>query len=155
MHTRLTLGLGVLLFSCLSFNNYDSKTIAVYEANTIVITPKKSVPVAELNPQNPGKEVYEDFCMVCHGPDGKGIAGQFPPLAGSDYLIKKRKESIHGVKFGQSGEMIVNKIKYNNVMPALGLSNQEVADVMNYIMTSWGNKQKVKVTEKEVAGISK
>lgn len=155
MNTKLSLGLGVILLSCLSFNNLNSRSIFVSETNTALNTPKKAVIIAEDNLQNPGKEVYEDFCMVCHGPDGKGIAGQFPPLAGSDYLIKKRKESIHGVKFGQSGQMIVNKIKYNNVMPALGLSNQEVADVMNYIMTSWGNKQKVKVTEKEVAGIAK
>ena len=35
----------------------------------------------------------------------------------------------------------------------MGLSNQEVADVMNYVMTSWGNKQKKKVTEKEVEGV--
>lgn len=155
MHTKPSLGLCVFLLSCMSFNNFESKTNAISETNTIAITPKKAVAITEVNPQNPGKELYEDFCMVCHGPEGNGIDAQFPPLAGSDYLNKKRKESIHGVKFGQSGEMIVNKIKYNNVMPALGLSNQEVADVMNYIMTSWGNKQKVKVTEKEVAGITK
>jgi mono/diheme cytochrome c family protein len=154
MNTKLSLGLGVLLLSCLSFNNIESKTIVVSDTNTAINTPKKAVTITEVNLQNSGKEVYEDFCMVCHGPDGKGIAGQFPPLAGSDYLSKKRKESIHGVKFGQSGEMIVNKIKYNNVMPALGLSNQEVADVMNYVMTSWGNKQKVKVTEEEVEKIT-
>jgi mono/diheme cytochrome c family protein len=155
MHTKLSLGLGVLLLSCLSFNNFDSKTIAVSESNTIAITPKMAVTITEVNQQNPGKEVYEDFCMVCHGPDGKGIAAQFPPLAGSDYLSKKRKESIHGVKFGQSGEMIVNKIKYNNVMPPLGLSNKEIADVMNYIMNSWGNKKMKPVTEKEVEKVLK
>jgi mono/diheme cytochrome c family protein len=38
-------------------------------------------------------------------------------------------------------------------MPAMGLSNQEVADVMNYIMTSWSNKQSKIVTESEVAAI--
>lgn len=40
-------------------------------------------------------------------------------------------------------------------MPAMGLSNQEVADVMNYIMTSWSNKQTKIVTEQEVATVKK
>jgi mono/diheme cytochrome c family protein len=40
-------------------------------------------------------------------------------------------------------------------MPAMGLTDQEVADVMNYIMTSWSNKQTKIVTEKEVAAIKK
>ena len=37
----------------------------------------------------------------------------------------------------------------------MGLSNEEVADVMNYIMNSWGNKQSKKVTIEEVANIKK
>ena len=40
-------------------------------------------------------------------------------------------------------------------MPAMGLSNEEVADVMNYIMNSWGNKQIKKVTKQEVENIKK
>ena len=97
-----------------------------------------------------GKEIYTDFCIRCHGGNGKGDGINIPPLAGSDWLTKKRKQSIHAVKFGQNGEIVVNKIKFNNNMPPMGLSNKEVADVMNYIMTSWGNKQTIKVTEEEV-----
>ncbi|SHF98771.1 Cytochrome c [Flavobacterium segetis] len=105
--------------------------------------------------QSPGKEIYFDFCVQCHGANGKGDLKNFPPLDDSDWLKNKRKESIAAVKFGQSGEIVVNKIKYNNAMPAMGLSNQEVADVMNYIMTSWSNKQSKIVTESEVAAIKK
>lgn len=105
--------------------------------------------------QTPGKEIYADFCIQCHGANGKGDTKNFPPLASSDWLINKRTQSIAAVKFGQSGEIIVNKMKYNSSMPAMGLSNQEVADVMNYVMTSWGNKQTKIVTEKEVAEIKK
>lgn len=107
------------------------------------------------NIQQPGKEIYTDFCIQCHGGNGKGNGVNIPPLAGSDWLVKKRKQSINAVKFGQNGEIVVNKKKFNNSMPAMGLSNQEVADVMNYIMTSWGNKQSKKVTEKEVEGVLK
>lgn len=102
-----------------------------------------------------GKEVYADFCMQCHLATGKGDLINFPPLDGSDWLTKKRKQSIHAVKFGQTGEVIVKGKKFNNIMPPLGLSDQEVADVLNYVMNSWSNKQKKMVTIDEVKTVAK
>lgn len=104
---------------------------------------------------NRGKDIYTDFCMQCHLATGKGDLVNFPPLDGSDWLTKKRKESIHAVKYGQTGVVIVKGKKFNNIMPALGLENQEVADVMNYIMNSWSNKQKKMVTVEEVKAVVK
>ena len=104
---------------------------------------------------NRGNDVYVDFCMQCHLANGKGDLVNFPPLDGSDWLTKKRKLSIQSVKFGQNGPITVKGKKFNNIMPPLGLSNQEVADVMNYIMNSWGNKQKKMVTVEEVAAVNK
>lgn len=100
-----------------------------------------------------GGMVYTDFCMQCHLANGKGIPGNFPPLANSNWLKDKRAESIHAVKFGQKGEIEVNGKVYNGVMAPMGLSDQEVADVMNYVMNNWGNKQEKMVTEAEVAEI--
>lgn len=100
-----------------------------------------------------GQEVYKDFCITCHMADGKGVEGTFPPLAGADFLLKKREESIKAVKFGMSGEIIVNGKTYNNIMSNLGLYDDEIADVMNYILNSWGNKSAKMVTEKEVKTI--
>jgi mono/diheme cytochrome c family protein len=100
-----------------------------------------------------GKEVYTDFCMQCHLATGKGDLVNFPPLDGSDWLVKKRNQSIHSVKYGQTGEVIVKGKKFNNIMPPLGLSNQEVADVLNYVMNSWSNKQKKMVTIDEVKAV--
>ena len=102
-----------------------------------------------------GKEVYSDFCVTCHLPSGKGIPGNFPPLAGSDWLTNKKTESIKAIKFGLSGPIEVNGEAYNNAMTAQGLSDQEVADVMNYISNSWGNTSKKEVTLEEVKAISK
>ena len=102
-----------------------------------------------------GKEVYTDFCMQCHLATGKGDLVNFPPLDGSDWLTKKRKQSIHAVKYGQTGEVIVKGKKFNNIMPPLGLSDQEVADVLNYVMNSWSNKQKKMVTLEEVKAVAK
>jgi mono/diheme cytochrome c family protein len=101
-----------------------------------------------------GKEIYQEFCMTCHLATGKG-SETVPPLAGSDWLQTKRKESIHAVKFGQTGPIKVNGKNYNNTMPPMGLTDEEVADVLNYVMHSWGNKQKTQVTEGEVAGVKK
>lgn len=100
-----------------------------------------------------GGLVYTDFCMQCHLANGKGVPGNFPPLAGSNWLKDKRTESIYGVKYGQKGEIEVNGIQYNGVMVPMGLSDEEVADVMNYVMNNWGNTQDKMVTEAEVAKI--
>lgn len=102
-----------------------------------------------------GSEIYEDFCVTCHMPNGKGVTGSFPPLAKSDYLMSKREYSIKAIKFGQEGELMVNGDVYNNTMAPLGLANDEIADVMNYITNSWGNKNEKIVTEAEVAKIKK
>ena len=102
-----------------------------------------------------GKEVYADFCMQCHQATGKGSGSSFPPLDGSDWLKNKRTESIRAVKYGQKGAITVNGKKFNSMMPAMGLSDEEVADVMNYIMNSWTNKQTKMITAKEVALVKK
>ena len=102
-----------------------------------------------------GKDIYADFCVSCHLPNGKGVEKVYPPLANSDYLIKNREASIKGVKFGMQGEITVNGKKYNSVMPSLGLSDDEIADVMNYITNSWGNKSSKIITEAEVSKIKK
>ncbi|MBQ0735592.1 cytochrome c [Aquimarina celericrescens] len=102
-----------------------------------------------------GREIYSDFCMQCHLSDGKGTPKVFPPLAGSDWLVNKRKESIHSIKYGLNGPIKVNGESYNSAMTPLGLEDEEIADVMNYIMNSWGNTQKKMVTVEEVASIEK
>lgn len=102
-----------------------------------------------------GSEVYQDFCITCHMGNGQGLEGTFPPLAKSDFLMKNRAKSIHAIKYGLQGEITVNGKKYNSVMASLGLTGDEVADVMNYITNSWGNKNEKLVTEKEVSEIKK
>lgn len=102
-----------------------------------------------------GSEIYADFCVTCHLEEGEGIIGSFPPLAKSDYLSQNREASIQGVKYGLRGEIIVNGVTYNNIMTRMGLDDEEIADVMNYIMNSWGNTSDEIVTVKEVEAIEK
>ena len=102
-----------------------------------------------------GKLVYDDLCITCHMANGKGATRVFPPLAQSDYLKNNQEESIIGVKNGMNGEMVVNGITYNSVMTPLGLSDQEVADVMNYINNSWGNEYGKFITAEDVTKVIK
>jgi len=102
-----------------------------------------------------GGLVYTDFCMQCHLANGKGVPGNFPPLSSSNWLKDKRTESIQSVKYGQKGEIKVNGVTYDGIMVPMGLSDQEVADVMNYVMNSWGNTQDEMVTEAEVKAVEK
>ena len=102
-----------------------------------------------------GSVIYEGFCTRCHMPSGEGVKSAFPPLANSDYLLQKREESIRAVKYGQRGEIVVNGVTYNSIMSPMGLSDEEVADVMNYILNSWGNHSDTMVTVEEVAQIKK
>ncbi len=102
-----------------------------------------------------GEELYSDFCMQCHLVNGEGVPNTYPPLAKSDWLIEKRTESIHAVKYGQKGLITVNDKPYNSVMTPMGLNNQEVTDLMNFIMNSWGNKQEQMVTVDEVTKVEK
>lgn len=101
-----------------------------------------------------GSELYADFCVTCHLPNGEGVPFAFPPLAKSDYLIKNRAASIKGIKYGNEGEMIVNGITYNSAMAPMGLDDEEIADVMNFILNSWGNSSTDPVTIEEVRAIT-
>lgn len=100
---------------------------------------------------NRGAEIYSDFCINCHMANGEGVEKTFPPLAKSDFLLNKREESIRGVKYGQQGYILVNGVAYNNIMPPMGLEDEEISDVMNYILNSWGNKSDSIVTPEEVS----
>lgn len=96
-----------------------------------------------------GKKVYSKNCASCHLPSGQGIKGAFPPLAKSDYLMADKQRSIRQVIYGFKGKMVVNGETYHLEMPAQKLTNQEVADVLNYVRNTWGNKGAI-VTVSEV-----
>ncbi len=88
-----------------------------------------------------GEAAFKANCAACHQPDGKGLAGAFPPLASSDYLNARKATDIAGfVLKGVQGEITVNGAKYNGVMPALShLADADIAAIVNYVYASWGN----------------
>ena len=102
-----------------------------------------------------GSEIYNDFCIRCHLVNGEGIKGTFPPLRKSDYLLKNIDKSIAGLKYGMKGKIKVNNIIYDGIMINQGLDDEEIADVMNYILNQWGNESKEIITPNRVSGVSK
>ena len=99
-----------------------------------------------------GQMLYDDFCVRCHLPDGTGEAGLIPPLASADFL-QDIQATVHSIKYGLNGPITVNGVRYNNTMAPMGLENDEIADITNYILNSWGNTTDVIVTEAYVQGI--
>ncbi|MGH7976881.1 MAG: c-type cytochrome [Limisphaerales bacterium] len=89
-----------------------------------------------------GKKSYEITCGICHGTDGLGKPGQFPPLAGSEWVnAKDFKRLAHIPLEGLNGVVHVKGQEWNSTMPAMGagLSNSDLAAVLTYIRSSWGN----------------
>ena len=110
-----------------------------------------------------GKEVYMKaaagggMCFTCHQPNGEGLAGQFPPLAGSDWVLGDKDRLIKISMYGLMGEIEVNGVKYNNVMappgiPPGSLTDDQIANVLTYIRNDWGNSASA-VSAEEVATV--
>ncbi len=101
-----------------------------------------------------GATIYQR-CATCHQPNGKGMAGAFPPLAGSDWAnAKDPAVPIRVVLHGLNGPITVAGQRFNSAMPAYGtnqpLNDSAVAAVLTYVRSSWGNTASA-VTPAEVA----
>ena len=89
-----------------------------------------------------GKKIYNSECIACHMENGEGLPGAFPPLANSDYFKDDISKAVDAILNGLEGELVVNNETYFGVMDPLPLTNQELADVLNYIRNSWGGSAK-------------
>ncbi len=95
-----------------------------------------------------GAALFAKNCAMCHQAQGQGIPGVFPPLAKADYLMKiakseDRSELVKIVLQGKTGKITVNGQEYNGVMtPVSGLSDDELATLLTYVINTWGNQAK-------------
>jgi mono/diheme cytochrome c family protein len=91
-----------------------------------------------------GLKVYNrPTCVACHQASGMGTPGQFPPLAGSEWVNENDpSRMIRIVLDGVSGPIQVNGVAYNNAMLPWRdqLKDEEVAQVITYVRKAWGNK---------------
>jgi mono/diheme cytochrome c family protein len=87
-----------------------------------------------------GKQLYGAKCAACHQGSGLGVAGVFPPLAGAEWVTGDEKVLTNILLHGVNGEMIVKGNTYKGAMPAWkSLSDDELAAVLTYIRSDWGN----------------
>lgn len=98
-----------------------------------------------------GRSVYESVCAPCHGSDGKGKVNQAPPLAGSEWVSKDIVSLARVPLAGLNGPIKVSGADWNLSMAPMGagLSDVDLAAVLTYIRTSWGNGSSP-VTEADV-----
>ncbi len=95
-----------------------------------------------------------DELRRCHGAQGTGVPGTFPPLASNPVVTGDANKVIGIVLNGLHGSISVSGQTYNGMMPAWKgtLSNKDVADVVTYIRGSLGSNKASAVTEAQVAG---
>ena len=86
-----------------------------------------------------GEAVFANNCQACHQANGAGIPDAFPPLAKSDYLNADKTRAIKVVTGGLEGKLTVNGAAFNGVMPSWDLPDEDIANVMTYIYSKWGN----------------
>lgn len=80
--------------------------------------------------------------------DGKGLAKLIPPLANADYLKTNQDRIPCIIRNGQSGEIVVNGVVYNQEMPGEKYTEIQINNMINYINTAWENNiPTVSITE--------
>lgn len=116
---------------------------------------------AELTPVEKGKKIYNANCATCHQANGLGVAGQYPPLAGSEYVDGSTKRLGMIILKGLQGPLTVKGQKYGSAVMQpweKTLNDQKIADVLTYIRQEWGNKgapvaaEGIAALRKELAG---
>lgn len=126
---------------------YDAQAMATY----LLASQKPALPVrsqslgASLQPTRTtsplGARLYEKHCESCHGADGKGIAGAYPPLQGNRTVISVDPANLVQITTlgGFAPATQVNPRPFGMPPFQLKLSNQELSALLTYIRSAWGN----------------
>jgi mono/diheme cytochrome c family protein len=110
---------------------------------------------------NEGRQLFNTHCAVCHGTNGKGLAGQAPSLVRSQWVLQDASTAARIVLDGLSGPISVNgrvvtPPEVLDVMPGFrsntSLSDADVAAILTYTRNSWANRASA-VSEAEVAEV--
>jgi mono/diheme cytochrome c family protein len=125
----------------------DVTDIALYLKST---PPKDVAPAGEPAPRAIGADAYLSNCASCHQVGGQGIPRQIPALAGNGAVTAGGPEDVI--------RAVLGGLPANDTygpMPSIGadLSDQQVADIVNYVRTAWGNKAPADVGPGQVAAL--
>lgn len=128
-------------------------TVEKREIKAPTYKPMASGPTDEASLMAQGKEVYGAVCASCHQENGGGVAGAFPPLAGSGGYYGDARNHAKIIVHGLNGPIEVQGVAYNGAMPAQGqLSDYDIAAVATYERLSWGNNDGIVLPE-DVAAV--
>lgn len=101
-----------------------------------------------------GKKVYDTYCVSCHMENGMGVEGAFPSLVKTGNLSDKNR-LVKIILQGMRGPIKIKGSSFDGEMAGIEMTDKEVADVINYIRNTWGNKAPlVQVSEIPAAKIA-
>ncbi len=130
--------LSVVFISCQ--NNTEKKKLESVSSEQLAKEITNNLPVQTAEIVHPGKAVYTKYCLACHQSDGSGVPGMHPPLGPGTWIEKDPKELVAIMMKGLSGKIEVNGEIYKSFMPSHAqLTNEEMADVLTYVRSSFGN----------------
>ncbi len=97
-----------------------------------------------------GKVVYTTYCLACHQADGTGVPNMNPPLVKTSWVLGEKTKLIKVLLNGLNEETEINGNTYSNPMPPHNfLSDEDIANVLSFVRTSFTNKTSL-VTTAEV-----
>ncbi len=117
---------------------------ALFFGSASRVRAQAAISPGEFNWQALGEQTYNTNCSGCHQRSGRGIPGGFPPLAGHAPQVLAQKGGhayiVRLVLFGLTGAIEVEGTSYNGSMPSWSsLKDDQVAAVINHVLTEWGN----------------
>ena len=131
-----------------------SKKSAVKTATTSSAKPATTAAAAAKEKLPDGKQVFSTTCAACHQVTGEGVAGVYPPLAGSEWVNGDEAKVVRILLHGVTGPIEVAGETFNSMMPPWGatLKDADIAAVLTYVRSQWGNKG-APITAAKVASI--
>ena len=109
------------------------------------------------DPMVVGKRLFTANCVACHQATGQGVAGQFPTLVGSEWVLggdwHGDNHLVSILLHGLQGPIQVKGSTYNGAMPPWKqLKDEQIASILTYIRNEWGNSAPP-ITAEQVAKI--
>ncbi len=137
----LVMSLGALaMWGAFYIASTPSGDDSAYGDQRTVASLRPAVVLAGAAPAVDGKQLFGAKCAACHQGSGLGVAGVFPPVAASEWVLGDEKILANILLHGINGEMVVKGNTYKGAMPAWNaLSDDEIAAVLTYIRSDWGN----------------
>ncbi len=131
----------VVVDSTSKMSDADVRAIAVYLKDLPAGAPEPAVTPPPQAEMAAGKAVYARACVACHEADGSGAPRIYPPLPGNANLQSADPTSTLRIILDGAQTVTTPRAPNPGSMPAYAkqLSDQEIADVANYIRNSWGN----------------